>query len=198
MDTVFTSYVESKTGLIVTAALIGKPLPSLEGIKTAWDEEGEKYRPEPSAVVGDVLLTYADSSRRIVDTYTLEHGFLPGGAGTGGVWSPEFRTPDGNLCFIATQRWMCCCEAAAILLGSKWAHVPGDSFLFFPGGPQPTGRAVDLEWLESGQMRIASTGARVTAAVWNSGGGGLRLGLLPDETPPPAVSVDAAEDRRAA
>lgn len=197
MTTIFTSYVESKTGLIVTAGLLDKPLPSLDGIKTAWGEEDDGYRPEPSSVVGDVLLTYTDGTRRIVDTYTLANDFLPGGAVCGRVWSPEFRTPDGHLCFISTQRWMCCCEAAAILLGSKWAHVPGDSFLLFPGGPQPTGRAVELDWPESGHMCIAATGARVIGAVWNGGGGGLRLGLIPDEAPLTSASVDAT-DRHAA
>lgn len=180
MPQVFSSYVESKAGRLVHAVLISEPLETLGGVRTDQQDWADcKTAPSPSDFIGDVLLTGIDGARQIVTESGLNSNHLPGGAGPGRVWSPEFMTPEGQPCFIASQRWMCCCEVAAILLGSRWADVPGDSFLLYPGGPRPTGRAVDLVWEEVGGIRLASNGKAIQGAIWNSYVGGLRIGLLP-------------------
>lgn len=165
-------YVESRSGQVVTAALITEPLPSLDDILTVWEEwDDSDHVPQADEFIGDVLLTYADGSRRIVDLADLSGGFLPGGCGHGHVWTPEFRCPDGTLCFIATQRWMCCSEEAAILLGSWWHSVPGDSFMLYPCGPQPTGKAVDLDWSEDGRMTVVGSDKPAQAGTWKTPSG---------------------------
>ncbi|QCO00542.1 hypothetical protein D3093_35455 (plasmid) [Azospirillum argentinense] len=180
MPAPFSFYVESRSGQVVTAALITEPLPSLDGIRTVWDEwEDSDHEPQLDEFIGNVLLTYADDSRRIVDLADLSAGFLPGGCGHGRVWTPEFRCPDGTLCFIATQRWMCCSEEAAILLGTRWHSVPGDSFMLYPCGPQPTGKAVELDWSEDGGMTVVGSDKPAQAGTWKTSlGSGLRLGIV--------------------
>lgn len=180
MPQVFSSYVESQTGRLVRAVFITGPLETLDGVRTYQEDWADcKTAPSPSDFIGDVLLTDIDGARRIVTESDLNSDHLPGGAGPGRVWSPEFKTPEGQPCFIASQRWMCCCEAAAILLGSRWADAPGDSFLLYPGGPQPTGRAVELVLAEADGIRLASNGEAIQGAIWNSYVGGLMIGLLP-------------------